>query len=432
MQTFEWEKWGGEPLHIKSDEELPWHDGLFLSIDDNGLQLPYRLSNTSTENNNGWLLVVFNAAIMQRATRVPPFFSGTRLARGYRGPVLSISDPGSHLKDVNLAWYAGTKEHPHLQKAVSELIQDLASKNNLTPLLLGSSGGGFASLAIGSSLSCDNVIIAMNPQTDFFLYHEAAVERYLIHCFGLERTPKTQKYLEDIGIITDIKSHEFPYSKILYLQNLLDSYHLTRHFDFLVESSNLKDSVEGVCQSLYWFLGPWGIGHDRVWPEHVLEILSMITSGHEISSIISHLKQQFYPEGVEINPFDEEIVVVDDDSYPHLQDLDMKTVMIGEYNFSSSNMPLNFTHGWVIIRPLISQNTLTPDLYRAIYYVLNWGKWSSANQTHPGVLDRDSIHDRIQIMQYLIKLVPQINGLIPHYERLEEMLEDDLTRNSSN
>ncbi|MEC7273153.1 MAG: hypothetical protein VXV85_05865, partial [Candidatus Thermoplasmatota archaeon] len=65
------------------------------------------LTNTGKTSSDGYLLVVFNGAVRNRAESSPPFYSGAGLARSYPGPVLSISDPGTHYNEVNLAWYAG-------------------------------------------------------------------------------------------------------------------------------------------------------------------------------------------------------------------------------------------------------------------------------------------------------------------------------------
>ena len=409
-------------------DELPaWRDGPLL-VDLGGHQVPMMLTNTGKTSSDGYLLVVFNGAVRNRAESSPPFYSGAGLARSYPGPVLSISDPGTHYNEVNLAWYAGLTGFETLQKELAAFIHRLSKNHGIKPFLLGSSGGGFASLCLAWLIGEDATALAMNPQTDFFRYFPSPVARYLQVCYGLPRTPEAQQDLEERGVITNVQGLDFTKPRVLVLQNMFDAHHLAHHFRFLSASGVLQHGTTGHDHGIDWMVAPWGFGHQRVWPEHVQLVINAVHDGLTNSEVLRLLQQQFYPEGTAIEPMtrlvSEKAV---ETKFPMLVKSDGSTLNIGTHDFDKEDVITEEIHGWGIIRPLLAGGSLGPDLYRALYFILHWAKWSQGNVQLPPPPSH-LIQQRVEILHWLLPLMEETGGLMPHASSIKALLEFELSQ----
>lgn len=380
------------------------------------------LKNTEKTKPGGQLLVVFNGAVRNRLESFPPFFSGAGLARSYPGPVLSISDPGTHRKEVNLAWYAGSNDFESLQRQLADFIHQTAIKQGLKPFLVGSSGGGFASLCLAWLIGKDATALAMNPQTDFFRYFPSPVARYLEVCFDLPRTAESQHALEQRGVITTVQDLDFSEPRVLLLQNMFDAHHLAHHFRFLSETEDLQHGTRGSHQGVDWLVAPWGFGHQRVWPEHVQLAINGIHDGLTITEVVHLLQEMFYPEEIALEPLNiEENNGSNNARFPMLVKSDGATLNIGSYDFEQENEVTEEIHGWGIIRPLLSRRAPGPDLYRALYFILHWAKWAFKNEhtiSHPPHL----VQQRVDVLEWLFPWMEEIPGLKPHAETIKQLL----------
>ena len=69
--------------------------------------------------------------------------------------------------------------------------------------------------------------------------------------------------------------------------------------------------------------------------------------------------------------------------FPMLVKSDGSTLNIGTHDFDKEDVITEEIHGWGIIRPLLAGGSLGPDLYRALYFILHWAKWSQGNVQLP-------------------------------------------------
>ena len=404
-----------------------WQDGALL-VELDGHQVPMMLKNTEKTQPGGQLLVVFNGAVRNRSESFPPFFSGAGLARSYPGPVLSISDPGTHQNEVNLAWYAGLTGFESLQRQLAKFIHQTAIQRSLKPLLVGSSGGGFASLCLAWLIGKDATALAMNPQTDFFRYFSSPVARYLEACFDLPRTPETQRALEERGVITTVQSLDFTEPRILLLQNMFDTHHLAHHFRFLAETEDLQHGTSGLKQGVDWFVAPWGFGHQRVWPEHVQMAINGIHDGLTITEVVHLLQEQFYPTDFALEPMGQtESEEGQQERFPMLLKSNGATLNIGTYDFDEEAEVTEEIHGWGIIHPLLSRSSPGPDLYRALYFILHWAKWAFK---HEGMISHPPhvVQQRIDVLHWLSPWMEEIPALKPHAETIKLLLEAEFNQ----
>jgi len=82
----------------------------------NESEIIYKISKSHLLEESETVLVGLNAAISKRSEKNAPFFTGGGKATSIDAPIISISDPGTHVGDVSLAWYLGTIEDIKLSK----------------------------------------------------------------------------------------------------------------------------------------------------------------------------------------------------------------------------------------------------------------------------------------------------------------------------
>ena len=407
MRELDWSRWG-EPLEFYKVEDLPWEDGVYLFTTLSGLQIPLRLANADFNSSSNHLLVVLNAAVNRKNSK-PPYFSGVSLAKDYPGPVLSISDPGTHYEGVNLAWYAGLKGHANFQTILSEIIFSFSKKSGLRPLLLGSSGGGFAALVLSGIMknNCDTIVI--NPQTDIFRYWKNPVARYLKTCYNMPFSKDSESELNTAGVVTSVTTGFDPQSSILYLQNMFDFHHLKNHFSFIKEYS-VGGKGHGQIEKTHWFVAPWGWGHHRVWPEHIGLILERINEGLSFKEIISEINLIFYPDS-KTSPYRRQETI---SLLPKIEKANLSQDICGDGYDDSA-------HSWEILIPYLTHKKPCEDTYRALFYILNWKLWYDKSNTKTLIKSENEISIRIQLIEWFLANCKTVKGFMPHQKVLQEI-----------
>lgn len=203
-----------------------------------------------TRSRQDTLLVIFHGALSPEANL--PIFTGAQLVSGLPVARLSISDPSLYLSPkLNLAWFAGNRFQPDIQRVISILIQKVADSVRANRVILfGSSGGGFASLIQASLLTGSTAVVA-NAQTNLLHYHRDHVEKYLEIGWGADR----QSFLhnaESSAVSALSKLKELP--EIYYLQNLTDDFHTGEHLAPFLRAFPMNPH-------LHLLMGSWGQGH---------------------------------------------------------------------------------------------------------------------------------------------------------------------------
>jgi len=301
------ETWGGIVRSCTLDEFLEddFKDGVYeVYFGNNSLYL--KIANFALINESESLLICLNAATSNRANKKPPFFSGDGLANSLKKSLISFSDPGTHIDNVDLGWYIGTHQWLNVQDSIRICIEKIAQKLKKQIVMFGGSGGGFAALALSLKMETDATIIAMNPQLDIIEYPTSKI--YLHSAFPHDGPPPERFSKEDkikwhifliennlIGKIT--KEQLNPRCKYLILQNWNDSHHFNNHLPNIIPTINDFNisNFYGTFDNISCLFGPWGDGHSVVWREHIESVINLAMLQTNPSEIMQKLSDNFLP-----------------------------------------------------------------------------------------------------------------------------------------
>lgn len=254
------------------------YDGIH-SVDMNGAVLDLYLKGMNDLTNiKGSFLVGFSGAIGSRSGKSAPFFSGLGVADDLALPLVSVSDPSLALdSNLSLSWYAGNEANPEISKKISYLLDSLAYKIKLRPLLFGGSAGGFASILISSMMSVDLDVFVWNPQTNITEYLPEFVEDYKRSCFSKSDNSAEEIFKEN-KIKYDLSKVEFKENvNFYYIQNLNDWHHRKHAMPFL-KSIGLDGNASNYNARDMFILADYSGGHAPLNKISITEIVSMIAS----------------------------------------------------------------------------------------------------------------------------------------------------------
>lgn len=225
------------------------------------------------------LYVFFNGAVDLK--KVQPAFQRWSWAEHFDGHCIFIYDPTIYsIEEANLCWYSGREKynmHNVIRKFVSQ-IQDVLGFTNEQTIFYGSSGGGFASIAIGSQFK-GSTSVAINPQIYIRNYSQRLVENYISKAF-----PNTSiddfhsKFPDQSNAVHIVKKYNEQH-KIVYFQNTLDESHYNKHMKIFADAFDIQYgglSSDGT-KKIVLYDHPNGHAGETV--EHVPHIL------HEVHSI---------------------------------------------------------------------------------------------------------------------------------------------------
>lgn len=216
-------------------------------------------------NKNFIVPVVFSGAVSNRSTKIGPFFSGRNLLSQVGEAGIMIADPSLDIDSrLNLGWYAGHSAQPRLAQQIASILFKVSEIFGNEFLLVGGSGGGFASLVVGDLLGELASVFVWNPQTDIIKYNPGAVERYFKIAFNKQGVlSKTAKQLQDQGTITSALGSENRARRVLYAQNS-DDWHVDGHAKPFCAANRLQWRGRGrYCndkETEIW-VAKWGEGH---------------------------------------------------------------------------------------------------------------------------------------------------------------------------
>ncbi|WP_286205543.1 hypothetical protein [Corynebacterium afermentans] len=171
------------------------------------------------------LVVFFNGA-GQPEMRLP-WFAGNSVSSGLEISRLSISDPSLYLDpSLNLAWYAGNEYQPFLHKTLARVVTHIANSTDAPKvILIGGSGGGFASMMVASQLPSSTAIV-MNPQTSIERYHPMHRRKYID--IAWQGSSSLFHKAAEVGVGREV-GQSVGKLTILYMQNLSDTFHVKNH-----------------------------------------------------------------------------------------------------------------------------------------------------------------------------------------------------------
>lgn len=226
-------------LDVKSLES-----GVFR-INDNGLPI-----DASLEKHVGRPLLVFLHGAKTRKVDLP-WFVGAGMSAERDVSRLSISDPSLYIdEDLALSWYAGNAPQGDIsQKLASLIIKCAALIQAERIILIGGSGGGFASLSIGAHID-GSIALVWNPQTHIRKYYKRFVDEY-------ENLAWKQggKVLNSLNRLDMTAVYAAPLrNTVIYLQSATDEFHIQNH----LKPFRQKLHPENRC---YFYSEAWGEGH---------------------------------------------------------------------------------------------------------------------------------------------------------------------------
>lgn len=254
------------------------------------------------------LVIFFAGAVTTREKTRPPFFAGNSLTRRLRIPWVSISDPIFQLDpEITLGWYAGHRD-AQLQDGITSLLERLSRLSQNGLLLVGGSGGGFASLYYASRVGAAARAFVWNPQIEIFDYAQGAVTAYLdVAGAGfpfppLHRRDDLASELESAGVdhtATSLRDS----GGVLILQNASD-YHVIAQLAPLIR----RESFPAVGQGRYASdsehvlqLENWGTGHDPLPIDSTELILRLLLAGASMQAAGDELREHLAPSPEELN-----------------------------------------------------------------------------------------------------------------------------------
>lgn len=185
------------------------------------------------------LLVGLHGAIDRRRIEIPRFeWVGQFKNRDEHQ--LFIADTTLELADdLNLSWYIGTPNFDLIQN-IKTFIEHVRLTNEFNEVVLvGSSGGGTAALAIGAEL-CNSCSIAFSPQTDVWKFTDAHSIKFKEVTFPSQNW---DKHTEELTQRTDLiyrYSEGRHLNHFIYYQNTGDHEHVTKHWKRFSQAQGVR------------------------------------------------------------------------------------------------------------------------------------------------------------------------------------------------
>lgn len=191
------------------------------------------------------LIVSFHGSL-QRSKFTLPRFEWRKSLAPFDAAQLFIADTTLHLKSsMALAWYIGTSEQD-FSADVAGLIKDIARVAGYDRILLaGSSGGGFAALAISRQID-GSVAVCFSPQTRVGDYYGSVVKTFYRTGFpemgGYAEIEKAHRSRFDLRhLYTTTPDNNF----VRFVQNTRDSDHYSKHYTPFADARGVDPATGG-------------------------------------------------------------------------------------------------------------------------------------------------------------------------------------------
>ncbi|MGO4803841.1 hypothetical protein AB4089_01795 [Arthrobacter sp. 2MCAF15] len=195
------------------------------------------------------LIVSFHGSLQRSKFTLPRFEWRNSLA-SFEVAQLFVADSSLHVnRAMALAWYIGTSEQD-FSSDVADLIKDIASAAGYERILLtGSSGGGFAALAISRQID-GSTAVCFSPQTRVGDYRNSVVRTFYRACFpglgGYAAVEKAHRSRFDLRhLYATTPDNNF----VRFVQNTRDTDHYSKHYTPFADSRKVDPSIGGLDAS---------------------------------------------------------------------------------------------------------------------------------------------------------------------------------------
>lgn len=220
-----------------------------------------RIQHDLTRRDSDALVVTFPGAVNRKSVRLPYFEWGRTMAPRSES-CLRLSDPTLELDDrLTLGWFIGTEEFD-LHKGAAELILETAHNIGASRIVtVGSSGGGFAALAVSAHVP-GSVGLAFSPSTTIDRVTPGHTANFLKAAF-----PRIESYADLHAAwphrvsLEDIYSRDRP-NRFYLIQNEGDDSRMARSFIPFAESLGLGPAGGSTADGRWnLIVEPHGQGH---------------------------------------------------------------------------------------------------------------------------------------------------------------------------
>ncbi len=296
---------------FECDLNSPWVEGELVDglyhFTEGENHVDFLLSGMETLPSSRAVLVCCSGALTSREGTSAPFFSGVEIAKKLGVPVISVSDPTlARSHRLFLGWYAGHDGCVDLPNYIASLLDSFVERTGASLILMGGSGGGFASLLLLSLLNTSQAsAFVWNPQTSLSRYLPKPIKRYLEVAFpSLAVSSDIQDTLELSGILYNLDSRASSLiaqtRAILYLQNKSD-WHVESHAKpFLEKFGNSERFSEGVFsfnKNVAYWEGDWGEGHTPPSKDMIASGLALLLAGQRPLDVALELERNHLLNG---------------------------------------------------------------------------------------------------------------------------------------
>lgn len=190
------------------------------------------------------LIVTFHGSLQRSKYQLPRFEWRKSLATIDAAQLFVADTSLNQSSGIPLAWYIGNQDQD-LTSEVADLIKDIAAAGDYERVLLtGSSGGGFASLAVSRQIS-GSLAVCFSPQTRVGDYERTAVNTFARVCFpghgdydSIEQANTPRVDLRNL--YSNTRDRNF----VWYVQNTRDFSHFEKHYTPFAEARGV-DPVKG-------------------------------------------------------------------------------------------------------------------------------------------------------------------------------------------
>lgn len=240
-----------------------------ICIDDN---LPILLN--WEHKDSAHTVICFSAA--SQKIRELPFWSGRSLVSGLDANVILVSDPSLSLdRTLNLAWYAGSQQQPHLIAKLTHIFK--AMVRDTTAVFFGASAGGWAALTYAAEFE-DAIAVPVNPQIDISRY--LYFPYYTRKAWGAE--PDSVELPFERNVSNRYSSDNVP--TVIYIQNRGDTHHYEQHFLPFEQKHGSPDRLIALTPEL-------GQGHIAPDRNSLQTVLKLVTGSSDLDKLTYSLRQ---------------------------------------------------------------------------------------------------------------------------------------------
>lgn len=190
------------------------------------------------------LVVSFHGSLQRTKYQLPRFEWRKTLQRLDAG-ALMFADTTLELNDtMPLSWFVGT-EKGNLTADLATFIGEAAAAGGYSKILLaGSSGGGFAAMAVSARLP-GSAAVSFSPQTRIGNYIPWVYRKFAATAFpSFESIDAVEEAHPDRVNLRNLYSTGVPENFVRYVQNVHDGDHVEKHFTPFAQSLDI-DPVRG-------------------------------------------------------------------------------------------------------------------------------------------------------------------------------------------